>query len=85
MKNTGFFFIEARSVNDNIYGKGDKVGEDSFFYQGHFRRFLRKRSLEKKLMDAGFRIVYSAESKGFAPFAGEDPLVIRVIAEKGAE
>ena len=82
LKETGLFFIEVRSVNDEIYGLGEKVGEDSYFYQGHFRRFIRIKDLEKKLEDAGFKIKYAEESRGFAPFGNDDPMVIRVIAER---
>ncbi len=82
LKEGGAFFIEVRSVNDDIYGKGDKVGEDSFFYQGHFRRFLRLDRLKEKLTKAGFSIEYAEEKRGFAPFGDDDPQVIRVIAIK---
>lgn len=82
LKSGGKFFIEVRSVHDEIYGKGKKVGKNSFIYGGHFRRFIEKEELENELIKKGFFIEYSEENRGFAPFENEDPLVIRIIARK---
>ncbi|MCI6649857.1 MAG: adenylyl-sulfate kinase [Lachnospiraceae bacterium] len=82
LNNCGLFFIEARSVHDEIYGKGQYVGDDSYIYEGHFRRFLRKENFERHLKRVGFHIIYSEESRGFAPFKNIDSPVIRVIAKK---
>ena len=78
----GYLFIEVRSVNDELYGKGKKVGEESFVFDGHYRRFLRMGDLISKLENAGFIIDYASEKRGFAPYKDEDPYVIRVIAKK---
>lgn len=78
----GYFFIEARSVHDELYGKGRKVGEDAFFYDGHYRRFIRKDNLREKLDKNGFVIVKLDEEKGFAPCGNEDPIITRCIANK---
>lgn len=82
LKSDGMFFIEVRSVHDELYGKGKKVGKDSFYYEGHFRRFLRIERLEKKLKKSGFSIIYSEEKEGFAPYNGSNPPIIRVVAHK---
>lgn len=82
LKEGGRFFIETRSVNDEIYGLGKCVGTDSYSYEGHFRRFLRKDNLLSKLIKAGFEIEYEAEERNFAPFEGSNPLIIRVVAKK---
>lgn len=82
LKDGGRFYIEVRSIHDELYGKGKKVGEDSYFYDGHFRRFIRKETLEKKLQTIGFNLVYSEEKTGFAPYGESDPPVIRIIVEK---
>ncbi len=82
LKSGGTFYIEVRSVKDDLYGKGKKVGKDSFFYEGHFRRFLRIDKLEKKLIKCGFTIIYSKEERGFAPYNGSNPPIIRIIAQK---
>ena len=82
LKQKGLFFIEVRSVNDEIYGLGECVGRDAFFYQGHFRRFVRRNELIKKLTEIGFEIEFCDERRGFAPFGDSDPQVIRVIARR---
>lgn len=82
LKDGGKFFLEVRSVHDEIYGKGKEVGRNSYIYDGHFRRFVEKEELEKKLLSQGFLIEYSEESRGFAPYKDDDPLVIRMIVVK---
>lgn len=82
LKNGGKFFIETRSVADEIYGKGVKVGEDSYYYDGHFRRFIRRERLIERLKEVGFEIEYERESRGFAPWGEEDPFIIRIVASK---
>jgi len=78
----GYFFIEVRSINDDIYGLGESVGEDSFIFEGHFRRFIKKEILDRKLIEAGFKIIYSKEEKDFAPYKSSNPLIIRIVAQK---
>lgn len=78
----GYFFIETRSVHDELYGKGRKAGEDAFFHDGHYRRFIRKEKLREKLEKNGFVIVKLDEDRGFAPYGEEDPIIIRCIAKK---
>jgi adenylylsulfate kinase-like enzyme/SAM-dependent methyltransferase len=82
LKPLGKLFIEARSVNDTIYGKGEKVGRNAFFFEEHYRRFIVLEELEKALIDCHFEILYSDENQGFAPFKSDDPRVIRIIAQK---
>lgn len=82
LKPGGKFFIETRSVNDEIYGMGEYVGEDSYYYEGHFRRFIRIEKLLDKLKAVGFEIEYEAEERNFAPFENSNPLIIRVVVRK---
>ena len=82
LKMKGKLFIEARSVNDELYGQGMKVGRDEFINNGHYRRFIRKDQLEEKLLKKGFSIVVSLEERNFAPFGIENPKVIRIICSK---
>ena len=81
IKNNGKLFIEARSVNDPLYGKGREVEMDAYLYNNHFRRFLNINSLADKLEKIGFKVIYKKESKGFAPNKNEDPPIIRIICE----
>lgn len=82
LKRGGIFFVEVRSVHDNLYGKGKRVGKNAYIYDGHFRRFLIREELENKLIKIGFKVKYSSEDTGFAPFEGSNPPIIRMIVEK---
>lgn len=82
LKKYGKFFIEVRSINDDIYGLGEKIAENTYIYEGHFRRFVVKRDLENKLEQTGFHITYSEEKRGFSPYGESDPPIIRIVAEK---
>ena len=85
LKTGGRLYVEVRSVKDFIFGKGVKVGDDEYIYDGHYRRFLRKEELEQRLMDKGFTIVQSIEDINLAPFGSENPSVIRMVCEKSIE
>lgn len=82
IKTGGKFFIETRGIHDDLYGKGEKLARHTFFYEGHFRRFIEKEELIDKLEQVGFEIEYEAEEKGFAPFGDYDPRIIRIVARK---
>lgn len=83
LKDEGLFFIEVRSVNDELYGKGQAVEKDAYLYNDHFRRFIRIDELVDKLQNRGLSITYAAEERGFAPYKGSDPQIIRIVAKKG--
>lgn len=78
----GKVFIEVRGIYDTLYGKGIEVERNAFIYNNHYRRFVVRQELVNELIDIGFEIVYEEENKGFAPFEGEDPILIRIIASK---
>ncbi len=78
----GFVFIEARSVLGSLYGKGQRVGRDAFFYDGHYRRFLRKTETTDQLASLGFQLVSVIESDGLAIHGDDDPVVIRIVARR---
>ena len=82
LNNDGLFCIEARSIHDELYGKGEKVAEDAYRYDSHYRRFLKLDDLLVRLLQVGFSIKYAEENKGFAPLNGDDPEIIRVVAWK---
>ena len=82
LKPGGKFFIEVRSVHDPLYGKGRPVDRNAFFYDNHYRRFIVLGELTRALEQSGFRVEYSEESTGFAPYGNDDPPVIRVVAVK---
>lgn len=82
LKQGGVFFIETRSINDDLYGKGKKAGQNAYIYDGHYRRFIVKSELEKNAKQAGFQIKYSEEKRNFAPFGDSNPPIIRMILQK---
>lgn len=82
LKRGGLFYIETRSIHDELYGIGECVGINAFKFEDHFRRFIVMDELKEKLLKTGFEIVYSAEERGFAPFGDDDPPIIRIIARK---
>lgn len=82
LKEKGYLFIEARSVNDKKYGVGQAVERNAFICDGHYRRFIDLTELLSKLKDIGFTIIESAESDQFAPLKGNNAVCIRVVAQK---
>jgi len=77
----GRFYIEVRSINDELFGVGKSLGDDAWFTD-HYRRFIRIEQLSSELKSLGFNMLFEEESKGFAPYKNEDPSIIRVVAEK---
>lgn len=81
LKANGRFYIEARSVHDDLYGLGKQVEKNAFVYNNHYRRFIDIAELLNKMKNMGYRIISSRESKGFSATKTQDPVLIRVIAE----
>lgn len=77
-KHLKYLFIETRSINDELYGKGTEIGRHEFL-TSHYRRFIDPDSLKSQL-NKSFEIKYFEEGKGFAPLPYEDPCLIRAIA-----
>jgi len=77
----GYFFLEARSTKDEIFGEGKRVGSNEYFTD-HYRRFLNLSEIHEKINSIGFEILYSKEGKGLAPYKKEDPVIIRLVAKK---
>ena len=84
LKVGGYLCIEVRGQKNEIYKLGKKVEDetDAYIYNDHYRRFLNFDYLCIDLQNLGFQIGFSAEEKGFAPFAGQNETYIRVIAKK---
>lgn len=82
LKPGGKFFIEVRCTKDELFGKGTLVAKNTYFYNGHNRRFIEKEELLSDLRKENFVIEYAEEKTGFAPFGGTDPVVLRVTAVK---
>lgn len=82
LEKDGLFFIEVRSVKDDIYGLGEYVARNTYIYQEHSRRFIVIDELIEKLKLIGFSIVFANEDKNYAVYKDENPIVIRIIAKK---
>lgn len=78
-KRLKYFAIEARSINDDLYGKGVRLGMHEYMTT-HYRRFIDPNQL-KKILSTNFTIEFFEENKGFAKTELEDPCLIRVIAK----
>lgn len=78
---SGLFFIEARSINDDLYGQGEKIGKHEFITD-HYRRFIDMNELISNCKSIGFIVLYAIESQGLARYHDEDPSVIRLILQK---
>lgn len=83
LKTKGLFCVEARGLKNEICGLGKAVDkeESAFIFNNHYRRFIDKEKLCQKLNDIGFKILFCAERKGYAPYQGENQTFFRVIAE----
>lgn len=79
-KNLKFIYIEARTINDAIYGEGIKVGKHEFM-TSHYRRFIDPKVLKKKL-STFMKIIYFKESKNLAKYKRENPCVMRILAKR---
>lgn len=82
LKSNGFLFIEARSIRDEKFGKGQEVEKNAYIYDEHYRRFIDPMELKDKLEHIGFAIVEMEESDKFAPSKNEKTVCVRVIAQK---
>lgn len=82
MKRKGKFLIEVRCTKDELFGKGMLVAKNTYFYNGHNRRFIEKEELLSDLRKENFMIEFAEEKTGFAPYENTDPVVLRVIAVK---
>lgn len=78
----GKLFIEARTIKDDIYGKGKKVAKNAYIYNEHYRRFIDATEFQAKLERLGLKIEYLEERSGFSNTAESDPVLMRVIAVK---
>jgi tellurite methyltransferase len=77
----GLFLIEARTVNDNMFGVGEKIGENEFFTD-HYRRFINMDDFLKDSESIGYKVHYTKESAGLSIVGGDDPVLMRVVLVK---
>jgi ubiquinone/menaquinone biosynthesis C-methylase UbiE len=81
MRIGGKLFIECRSINDPLSRKGEILSPTERI-DGHYRRFIILEELIERLTNTGFKIQSAKESQGLSAFGNDDPVVIRITAEK---
>lgn len=77
----GLFCIEARTINDPIFGLGEDKGDNVWFYNNHHRRFLVAEIFKNKIEKSGFEIILFKESNDFAVSGDNNPIVMRLIVK----
>lgn len=80
-KKLNYLFIEARTIQDSIYGDGKMIGIHEFITT-HYRRFIDPLDLIKKIRNCGFEIVKFDEGNNFSKTDHDDPYLLRIIAKK---
>lgn len=76
-----FLMIEARTINDSIYQKGQPAGPNAFI-DGHYRCFIDSCRLEEMIKNKYWDILFCQSSDGWSEFAGTNPNLVRLIARK---
>jgi uncharacterized SAM-dependent methyltransferase len=71
--------IEVRTIHDELFGVGEKV-ERNAYVTDHFRRFLDPGDFPS-VLPRRFNLKSKAVARGFAPYGGADPKVMRLEIE----
>tara|TARA_Y100001958_G_C21181255_1_gene511076 strand:+ start:721 stop:1338 length:618 start_codon:yes stop_codon:yes gene_type:complete len=79
-KNVKLIMIEVRTIYDQLFGKGKKIGKNEFV-TSHYRRFIIPNNLKKEIIKS-HRIKFFKLDKNFAKFKKENPIVLRIIGER---
>ena len=80
LNSNGKIFIEARTLRDELYGKGENIGDNAFIYNGHYRRFIDPENFAEIMRSIGYEIISLCESSGFSKFGDFDPILMRLTA-----
>ena len=75
------FFIEARTINDALYGVGTPLN-DNAFETSHYRRFLDIKDVKSRLEKLHFKFLYCVEDYVSAEYKNDGAVVLRMICEK---
>lgn len=76
----GVLCIEARTIHDDLFGKGIEVEHNAFKYNDHYRRFVNVNEFKEKLEGLGFSVEECVEARGFSKTEESDPILMRVVA-----
>ena len=80
LKPGGQLYIEARTLRDDLCGKGEYAGDNAFIYGGHYRRFIDPENLAGIMSAMGYKIVSLQENSGFSKTKDSDPVLMRLKA-----
>lgn len=79
----GYFFIEARTINDDICGKGTQIGKNEYIYEDHYRRFIDVNEFKTKVESIkGLEIIELEEGKGYSKLGNSNPTLMRCILKR---
>jgi len=81
LKEGGLFFIEARTINDPLFGIGEKVANDGYI-NTHYRRFFRIKEVMTDLESRGLKLVHVSENFLDSWYKDDHAVVMRIICEK---
>ena len=73
----GLFLIEARTINDPLYGQGDGLSDHGFLTD-HYRRFIEAQAFIRDCFSIGFELVYMIEKSGFSVVKNDNPVLLRL-------
>lgn len=83
MKSGGLFFIEARSIADPLYLRGERNHVDpNVSVYGHFRRFIILDELIEELRQLGMEILYHCERDNLSIHRDDNPVLVRLVCRK---
>ena len=77
--NKGLLLVEARTILDELCGKGERISQKEWIYNGHYRRFLVPENFLGRARKAGFSPCFIHMANGLATWQDQDPIVIRAV------
>lgn len=81
LRTGGLFCIEARTINDQLFGVGTDLGNNTF-YTDHSRRFINSDSFLKKALNIGYTLKYFTEKDNLSIYKDDNPVLMRIILQK---
>ena len=80
MNNCKYLAIEARSTSDKLSGGEGENSVETSYASKHYRRYIDKDELVKKIKDRGFNIMHVSESDTYAKYKDTAPTCVRLVA-----
>ena len=80
--NGGLFCIEARTINDPLFGIGEDCGQNTFINNNHKRRFIDTSEFRKQVVEFGFKELFFAEENNLSIVRDDNPTLMRIVLEK---